>query len=407
MSKKFSGAPYPWRIACMVLAIMLLSGLITPPVHAATRYEIGISTSSSLLWMDSAAQHARLLTIKKSGASWIRIDFSWAAIQPRPDRYMWEPYDRVVQAAAAHNIKILAVLIYTPPWARMPECRSLIPDDNEAKKCAPRNAAEFASFAGTVAARYSRHTMRGWEIWNEPNLNGYWKSVHRNRVLVDPRAYARLANAAARQIKPHNPDAVILTGGLAPMFEPSLSKGMRQSEYLAQLLPHLEAGLFSGIAVHPYSWPVLPTKAAPYNAFYTVDKSKDALNLRVVMKKSGWRDKEIWATEYGASTKGLRSVNDLKRNERLDHVNEAAQARILQEGIRHWYKKSNAGPMFVHSDSDQWLAQRRNEGGFGLKRSDGTPKPAYDIFRREAQKLKKSRKDKDAVRAGRLYQSRS
>ncbi|HKX73059.1 MAG TPA: hypothetical protein VJM32_03535 [Candidatus Saccharimonadales bacterium] len=66
---------------------------------------------------------------------------------------------------------------------------------------------------------------------------------------------------------------------------------------------------------------------------------------------------------------------------RPDHVTEASQAQIIAQGIDEWYDKPNVGPLFVHSDSDQWLPHRKNNvSGFGLRRKDGTEKPAYHAF---------------------------
>jgi hypothetical protein len=224
--------------------------------------------------------------------------------------------------------------------------------------------------------------VRGWEIWNEPNLSAYWKTAQaHNTVLTDPASYASLANAAAMQIRHYDPGTVVITGGLAPMFNPVYPKGIRQSDYLKTILPLLKHNLFDGIGIHPYSWPAMPSKAAVYNAYYTVDHGKPEYDLRTIMNHAGWGDKQIWATEFGASTVGLRSVIDAATmHTRPDHVTEVTQAQIIQQGVSQWYTKQNVGPIFVHADSDQWLPKRTNEGGFGLRRTDGSEKPGYRAF---------------------------
>jgi polysaccharide biosynthesis protein PslG len=378
------------RTGIVVLAIsFVLSGLCAPSVSAATRKEVGMSTSATLLRMKPADLIKRLDDMKQLGVTWIRVDFSWSAIQPDNSHdYQWDMYDMVVDQATARKLKILAILDYTPAWAREPRCAALVPNEDEAQKCNPRSAEEFGHFAGMVAERYKTKYIRGWEIWNEPNLAAYWKTVQvDNSLAPDSTAYAACANAAAAHIRAHSVDSVIITGGLSPMFEPQYPTGARQSDYLAELLPKLDADLFDGVAIHPYTWPILPTKPVAYNAFHTVDNGKPDYNLRTVMQHAGWGDKEIWGTEFGASTKGLRSVNLPLLNKRLDHVSEDKQAQITEQGIIHWYQKDNVGPLFVHSDSDEWLVERKNEGGFGLRRSDGSKKPAYDAFRRAARQV--------------------
>lgn len=355
--------------------------------YTETRYETGISTSFSLLGMSDENLDRRLRDIKSLGTTWIRVDFSWNTIQPdSPEEYKWKGYDRLVEAAGDHELKILALLGYTPKWAREPRCKALTKSERKAQRCNPRSSIEFGNFARTAAQRYNDKSIRGWEIWNEPNLSAYWRTAQAdNSIFVDPAAYANMANAAAHQIRQHT-DAIIITGGLSPLFEPSRSTGMRQSDYLAQLLPLLDYRLFDAIGIHPYTWPILPSRAEVFNAFYTVDNGPPKYNLRTIMSEAGWGAKQIWATEYGASTHGVRLRPSNRA--RPDHVTEDVQAQIVTQGMDQWYNKSNVGPLFVHSDSDQWLHPGKNERGFGLRRSDGTEKPAYDALKKATERIK-------------------
>lgn len=373
------------RIMCVVIALCILQGVLpSTPASAATRYETGVSVSGSIVGMGRSTLQSRLDDIKQMGATWIRVDFSWPTIQPfGPGHYDWRGYDYLVHQASARNLKILAVLAYTPQWAQDPTCAALVSDLAAATKCSPDSPEDFARFASAVAGRYKHDRIRGYELWNEPNLLSYWRTVQGEQLSVDPAAFARYANAAATEIRKHNSDCVILPGGLAPQFESNPARGMRQSDFLTRLLPHLQKDLFTGIAIHPYSWPALPDTPAPYNAFYTVDGGEPEHNLRVIMQQGGWGDKEIWATEFGASTQGEyqgEPTGDL----RPDHVSEPRQAEILKNGFDNWYIKENTGPLFVHSDSDTWLGTHKNESGFGLRRADGSAKPSYHVFKEES-----------------------
>lgn len=392
-NQKSQAAPRPkaWLVMHLfILGALLLTNAV--PAQATTRYEVGIAVGATILRMDEPALNERLANIRQLGTDWIRVDFSWRIIQPVDrNHYNWEKYDRVVKAAKKHDLKILAVINYTPAWARESQCAALVTPEELAQKCIPEDMHEFARFARALAIRYKNENIRGWEIWNEPNLTGHWKSAKtHNKVRVDPAKYARMANLAAKQIRRHHPDSVIIAGGLAPLFEPQAHVGMRQSDYLKDLLPLLKPRLFDGIAIHPYSWPNMPSKKATYNAFYTVDNGKQQMNLRAIMTRAGWGDKQIWGTEYGASTKGQRPIGLPLAEGRPDHVTEGMQARIVEQGIGQWYKKAHVGPLFVHSDSDQWLPKRKNEAGFGLRRHDGTKKPAYQALQRATQTINKS-----------------
>lgn len=380
---------YVRTLGVMLLATIFMTVSSAGPALAATRYETGFATNGSLLWMSETALSQRLDDIKALGATWIRVDFSWYSIQPNNTAiYYWAMYDKVVRIATSKGLKILGIVGYPPAWAQETNCASLVTSLTAARTCNPQSSIAFADFVGVVAARYKGTNIRAWEIWNEPNLVAYWKTTMADSTLfVDPTAYATVANAAAAKIRQAYPDSVIITGGLSPLFEPSAVTGMRQSDFLAQVLPKLDASLFNGIGMHPYCWPKMPTLAADYNAFYTIDAGRAIYNLRTIMQNAGWGSKEIWATEFGASTKGSLSTADAVLPQRPDHVSEAEQALIIEEGVDAWFKKANVGPLFVHSDGDQWLAQHNNEGGFGLRRSDGTKKPSYDAFQRAAARI--------------------
>lgn len=377
------------RIRMILISLFVGSSLVMAslPAHAASSMDTGIATSTSLMWTDDDILDDRLRDIKNLGANWVRIEFNWSEIQPDTrDEYMWGSYDRVVDAVHGHDLDVLVTLAYTPSWAQNENCALLVESKVGRTRCSPANTEDFARFARAVVIRY-RDRVHTWEIWNEPNVVGYWKTVNsNNHIRVDPEAYARTATAAASEIRRYDPNAFIITGGLAPMFEPRASRGMRQSDYLAQLLPNLDADLFSAVGIHPYSWPKSPMLAADYNAFYTVDNGDSDFNLRSIMQQHGWGDKQIWATEFGSSTQGdlMAGLDTLLGRSRPDHVSEEMQAEILQQGMAAWSTKRFAGPMFVHADSDQWLMDHKNEGGFGLRRSDGSKKPAYDIFRNQS-----------------------
>jgi len=374
---------------CLVIAVLVacvtLQAMV-PQAHAATTREIGIATGATLLRMNDAQLDRRMRDIKNLGARWVRVDFNWPAIQPYNGyMYHWGMYDRVVRVAGVHHLKVLGVLGYTPRWAQEPRCSILVITWAAGQKCNPISTEAFARFAGAAALRYKGKSVRAWEIWNEPNLSSYWKTAQSGSraVHADAVAYAKFANAAAYQIRRNAHDTLVVTGGLAPLWEPQYPKGYRQSDYLAQLLRHLNPALFHAVGIHPYSWPTFPDTAVIHNAFYSVDKGRTKYSLRAIMAKTGFGAKQIWGTEYGAPTRGISLPF-----QRTDHVTESAQAQIIARGIRSWYAKPNVGPLMVHSDSDQWLPQRKNEGSFGLRRTNGTKKPAYEAFQRASLHLR-------------------
>ncbi|MEK7623511.1 MAG: hypothetical protein AAB408_02465, partial [Patescibacteria group bacterium] len=94
--------------------------------------------------------------------------------------------------------------------------------------------------------------------------------------------------------------------------------------------------------------------------------------------------KLIWITEVGAPTGGpgaIAGVDDYKFGQSPDHVTESLQAVILREAIDRHQQYKLVGPLFWYSYKDLGTSKQTNENWFGLIRYDGTPKPAYDIFK--------------------------
>lgn len=384
-----------WQLVNVATCLILVV-LQCVPCNAARADIAGISTGTSLLWLDDATLNQRLNDIQSLGATWVRIDFNWSEVQRSGyDTFNWQGYDRVVTAVTEHKLKVLGTLVYVPAWARSKNC-SVASEQNlherVGRACSPRNPNEFGRFARAAAMRFQPHGIYVWEIWNEPNMAAYFLSYrHTAEPSIDPGIYAAIANTAAREIKSADPGAFVITGGLAPSFESS-KKGMNQAIYLRRLLPLLNKNLFDAVGVHPYSWPKLPSSAVVYNAFLTVDGGRPQYNLRHIMTKAGWEDKQLWATEFGAPTRGKRlfAVHSQHGLLRQDHVSEQAQAEIIAQGIRLWSKKYNTGPIFVHSDSDSWLIghSESNNTSFGLRRQDGTQKPGYAAYKSAVSSVK-------------------
>jgi hypothetical protein len=93
----------------------------------------------------------------------------------------------------------------------------------------------------------------------------------------------------------------------------------------------------------------------------------------------------LWITEYGAPTGGPGPVWDgtpesLYRGP--DHVTEAQQAQIAADSVATAASDIGVAALFWYTDRD--LANRPQndiEAHYGLRRVDGSPKPAYGAFR--------------------------
>lgn len=97
----------------------------------------------------------------------------------------WSSADRTVTSARAHGLQVLAMIGYTPAWAR---------PTGSGDKTPPTDPTSIKPFAQAAAARYAPLGVHAWEIWNEPNIATY------RAPRPNVGAYARLLGTAASGI---------------------------------------------------------------------------------------------------------------------------------------------------------------------------------------------------------------
>jgi len=335
------------------------------PIHLV---KIGLSYGDRLVWMSDARLAAALDDAVSLGAGWIRADLSWKNIQYDGRNVRnWALFDRVVDAANKRNLMVLPVLAYTPPWARTGKCDS--------QSCSPANPEEFAIFAGEAAARYAPKGIHTWEIWNEPNLGFFWAPS------PAPVAYNALLQASARVIRKVDPSAKLVLGGLASVITTG-NNNMSQFDFLTQVAALGGNRVVDAIGYHPYTYPYL---CSTLTTFYTPWErmERGTTSLRRVLSAYGTPDLPIWVTEIGAPTGGPGTASDgsLPIRSTTTHVTETRQAQIAADAVGAASTAPHVGALIWYNDRDVSTDRSSTENFYGLRRADGSAKPAFSAFR--------------------------
>ncbi len=339
--------------AGLVVPIVVVLAGIAPggqvPAYAAvpTGSEVGFSQSHLILWESDADLAADLDAMQAVGAKWVRVDFDWSSIQPTsPTKWSWAPTDRVVNAARARGLEVLAMPAYTPPWARAAGTTDKYP---------PTNPDHYAAFVAAATARYKPLGVRHWEIWNEPNISMFWAPK------PDAAAYTTLLGKAATAIRGVDPAAVVISAGLSPAPDASDGTLVSPLTFLRRMYDNGAGPSLDAVGHHPYSFPYEPMYPGSWNAFYT------ASEMHALMQQRGDGAKKIWATEVGFPT-GTASGRS---------VDEATQATRVRQLLSAWFDWSFHGPIFWFSMRDFSTNQSDYTSMFGLLRKDFSQKPAY------------------------------
>ncbi len=263
---------------------------------------------------------------------WLRVPIPWAMIETSPGQYDWTIPDRLINAAAARNLKVLANIFYAPAWSRDSQMYS-----------PPADLTTMATFTTKLVQRYG-DTVSNWQIWNEPNLPPFFG-------MQDDRArkYTAMLKATYTAIKAVQPDSTVITAGIAIDVGTESPVGFLQQMYAAGA-----AGYFDAYAMHPYTGPG-GIASDPYNAWSDVARVHD------LMTANGDGTKKIWLTEIGGATDcqlcsafapilGPLSVTTSQQDQTA-HILEIFSAAAQTDYI---------GPVFIFSIRDQGLLPEIN-----------------------------------------------
>lgn len=324
-----------------------------------------------LLWddVDDAQMRRQLDLARESGAGLVRVDVGWASLQLSA-RDAWEPdylgrLDAVVTEAGARGLTLLLTLMNTPCWA------STAPSslrqgcagrwwERGVTGYAPLDPADYARALAFLVARYG-HRVAAWEIWNEPNHERFWRAP-------DPaRAYAELARSAYPAAKAACPGVTVVAGSLS----------QSDHAFTQALYDHGIAGHLDAFAVHPYSDDVSPLDPRnSVDARYSFVRGVVA--VREVMLAND-DPRPLWLTESGWSTATVRTPDPWRNG-----VSEADQAEFLGQQyaqVRTWpWVHVNVWFNLLDTGDDRTDLY----SSCGLRRVDGSPKPAWHAFRAAA-----------------------
>ena len=237
-------------------AFLLLSVTGVAPASAKQDYRLGNNSVGS-----------RFDLVAKAGIGWMQADFTQGEIERQPGQYDWTRQDKLVADAAEHGVKISPVL-----WQGYQQNHAPATDEERDN---------FARFAYEAASHF-KGRIDTWEIWNEPNIGGFW-NPNRN-----PRDYALLLKAAYTAIKAANPSAVVLGGSTADIVDTT------DPDFIREICRNGAADYMDVLSIHPYRYGENPE----------IKFAEPIQELRDIMAEYGKPDIPIWITEIGWHTPG-------------------------------------------------------------------------------------------------------
>jgi len=153
-----------------------------------------------LFWREEVADRD-LQLVKGAGFRWVKQEFAWREIEgASPGAFHWANSDRMMDQVDSYGLNIIARVGVQPEWAGGDYPEIGPPDDYQ----------DFANFLTALATRY-KGRIDAYQVWNEPNLAREWGGRP-----PDPAEYTRMLKAAYQAIKAVDPNAYVISAGLAP-----------------------------------------------------------------------------------------------------------------------------------------------------------------------------------------------
>lgn len=168
------------------------------------------TTPVSLQYFGLHIHRAVAMSPSTSPSAWPAVGFgswrlwdahvAWPDIEPSRGKWDFSRLDALCRLARSHGVTVLLPLGLTPPWASArPTEKSNYGLGNQAP---PADTADWRRYVDTVAKRY-RGQIEAYEIWNEPNVGGFYSGT--------PAQLGNLARIAFDAVKKADANAIVTT----------------------------------------------------------------------------------------------------------------------------------------------------------------------------------------------------
>lgn len=311
-----------WHILRLViLGAALGPGLATSTGLDSLRQQMGVN----IHFITPPA--GALANIAKSGVGWIRMDFKWHVTETVKGKYDFSMYEALLNGLDRAGLRALFILDYGNPLYE--------------RGAVPRTISTRAAFAAWAAAAVSHFRDRGiiWEIWNEPNMPGFWQPK------PSAEEYMALLEETVVKIRKVAPGEILIGPAAA-----RIDSAYLESCFRLGLLRHVDA-----VSVHPYRW------GAPES----VEQEYQYLARLIREHSPEGRSRPIIASEWGYSTQ-RRWVSEADQARFLVRMRLLSIAQGIPLSI--WYDWINDGSDFEN-----------NEHNFGMVRSGPSAQGTYEV----------------------------
>jgi LysM repeat protein len=342
-----------------------------PPPSPPPSTGFGYGIQVHLLGQDMGAV---LGAVNNLGLGWVKQQIEWKVFEPVKGQIQWRDLDAMVDAADAHNLRLLWSVVKAPAWAR-----NTTHEDGP-----PANYQDYWNFVSALANRYAGR-VDAYEVWNEQNLRREW-----NGDTLSASRYVQLLAGAYNAIKAADPAAIVVSGALAPTGWNDGVTAIDDRVYFEAMYAAGVAAYSDAIGAHPNGWANSPSSRCcrqepdvpshnDHPSFFFRQTMED---YRAIMVRYGDSGTKIWATEFGWGTLEGLGGTPQPGYEFVSYNTAAEQASYLTQAFTLARQMGYAGVMFVWNLNFCPVAGPSAEQCYwGIVLPDWSERPAYGALR--------------------------
>jgi len=241
-----------------------------------SRYGMHLEASNGEYSEEDAKAFADLMRVV--GIKTVRHGIKWQQLEMTKGVYDFDSR-KYITYLYSNNIDTIAIMAFGNWHYSHARDRGYLPVTKE-------NIDAYNNYIKAILLKYPK--IKACELWNEPDLDDFWKGDH---LAVE---YATLVKSAALAIREINPNITI---NVCVSSSDGQSRVYMENVFKQQVYPYVDA-----VSFHPYR-----TRYTPDDTYISFTDEYDAVSD----KAGGWLDKYV--TEIGWKSK--QYANELKKAE--------------------------------------------------------------------------------------------